>query len=80
MATPNHSSAEIDNAPMAYELALYEVERTAISWLSLRCRVERTGGKDESLNADYNMANMRMDYLLEELFIKMGELSTSGDS
>lgn len=63
-----------------YEITYCEIELEAPSWLSLKRRVERTAGLDSSLNATYELHNKRMNHLLEDMFIKMGELGITGGS
>jgi hypothetical protein len=67
-----------DKTKLEYEFIWCEIDRERDAWLELRHRVDRTRGGDSVLNAHYDMVNSRVDYLLEELFTKMGQLSVLG--
>lgn len=62
---------------LEYELTYCEIENEYSIWMSLKARVVRTAGLDSALNGEYEMHNKRMDYLLEELFSRLGGVATS---
>ncbi len=69
-----------DNARLEYELTYCEIERERDNYLAIRNRVGRTAGLDSDLNHQWEYRQMRMDYLLDELFTKMVQLESFGDS
>ncbi len=72
LATPDNAR---ENARLEYELTYCEIERERDPYLDMRTRVARTAGLDSSLNHQWEYRQMRMDYLLDELFSRMGQLA-----
>lgn len=63
---------------LEYELTICEIERERDFWLEARASKERAGGWDGLLNMAFNQHDLRMNYLLEELFNRMGSLALAG--
>ena len=72
-------SAE-DVSHLEYDLTIHELQVEREPWLDARTRQTRTAGLDASVNQLFELRNSRMNYLLEELFTKMGRIAVTNET
>ena len=64
----------IENTQIEFEITRRELEVEQPIWSALKTRAERSGWLDSTLNHEFEGHNLRVDYLLSDLYIKMGQL------